>query len=95
MFRRIRSAILRKPNVILLKLLHVAHVPQFHQDYIGLPEDGAPNAPKPVGARWYTNIWLFQFILLVFHSQHSWRFNFFLIVIKKCPYIEVAIQCSL
>jgi hypothetical protein len=28
----------------------VAYV-QFHQDYIGLPEDGAPAAPKHVAAR--------------------------------------------
>jgi hypothetical protein len=28
----------------------VAYV-QFHQDYIGLPEDGAPDVPKHVGAR--------------------------------------------
>jgi hypothetical protein len=27
---------------------------QFHQDYIGLPEDGAPDAPKHVGARRYS-----------------------------------------
>jgi hypothetical protein len=29
----------------------VAQVHQFHQDHIGLPEDGVPNAPKHVGAR--------------------------------------------
>jgi hypothetical protein len=29
----------------------VTHVQQFHQDYIGLPEDGASNAPNHVGAR--------------------------------------------
>jgi hypothetical protein len=29
----------------------VAHVYQFHQNYIGLPEDGASNAPKHAGAR--------------------------------------------
>jgi hypothetical protein len=29
----------------------VAHVLQFYQGYIGLPEDGAPNRPKHVAAR--------------------------------------------
>jgi hypothetical protein len=48
----------------------VAHLHQFHQDYIRIPEDGAPNAPKHVGAR-YINIWLFKCILLVFLSQYE------------------------
>jgi hypothetical protein len=30
-------------------------VQQFHQDYFELPEDGTPNEPKHVEARWYTN----------------------------------------
>jgi hypothetical protein len=34
------------PNVMLMKLYV-----QFHQRYIGIPEDGAPNAPKHVGVR--------------------------------------------
>jgi hypothetical protein len=34
---------------------------------IRLPEDGAPNVLKHVGAR-YSNMWLFEWILLVFHS---------------------------
>jgi hypothetical protein len=49
----------------------IAHVQQFHQDYIGLPENGAPNAPKHVGARLYTNTRLFECILLVFHSPYE------------------------
>jgi hypothetical protein len=44
---------------------------QFHQEYIGLPEDGAPNAPKHVGARLYTNIRLCECVLLVFHSPYE------------------------
>jgi hypothetical protein len=47
----------------------VAHVLQFHQNYIGFPEDGAHNVPTHVGARLYNNIWLFECILLVFLSS--------------------------
>jgi hypothetical protein len=36
--------------------------------YSGLPEDGAHNAPKHVGARWHTNMWLFECIFLAFLS---------------------------
>jgi hypothetical protein len=42
-----------------------AQTGQIKLDYIGLPEDGASNVPKHVGARWYTNIWLFECISLV------------------------------
>jgi hypothetical protein len=45
-------------------------VQQFHQHYFELPEDGAPNGPKHVGARWYTSIWIFECILLVFRSPY-------------------------
>jgi hypothetical protein len=46
-------------------------VQQFHQDYFELLDDGAPNAPKHVGAKSYTDIWLFECILFVFHSPYE------------------------
>jgi hypothetical protein len=71
MFRLIMSAILRKPNVILMKLKYVLH---FHQEYIGFPEDGAHNDPKHVRARLYTNIWIFECIYWGFfhRMKNAW-----------------------
>jgi hypothetical protein len=48
----------------------IAHVHQFHQDYIGLPEDEAPNVPKHVGGGWYTNIRLFECICWSFFQNY-------------------------
>jgi hypothetical protein len=45
----------------------VAYV-QFYQDYTGLPEDGAPDAPKHVGARWYSKY------MIIFKNAFRWSF---------------------
>jgi hypothetical protein len=52
MFRRLRISVFRVPKVILPKLCVcyiITAYTQFRQDYFGLPEDGAPEAPKHVG----------------------------------------------
>jgi hypothetical protein len=38
---------------IVLILAYDVACTQFRQDHFGLPEDGAPEAPKHVGASWY------------------------------------------
>jgi hypothetical protein len=49
----------------------VAHT-QFRQDHFGLPEDGAPEAPKHVGAIWYFKYMVYfeKCISLVFLSSY-------------------------
>jgi hypothetical protein len=40
-------------STLCFQLFHIHDIAyiQFHEDYVGLPEDGAPDAPKHAGAR--------------------------------------------
>jgi hypothetical protein len=54
-------------TVHLFRIHGVAYV-QFYQDYIGLPEDGAPDAPKHVGARYYSKY------MVILKNAFRWSF---------------------
>jgi hypothetical protein len=44
---------IKKVTTLCFHLFHIHDIAyiQFHEDYIGLPEDSAPDAPKHAGAR--------------------------------------------